>query len=429
MYRVKNISYNNTYKVIGKHPDGRIFATRHGNTNGLYVVDRDLNLLETLSTTLLNRDENGLGNGIKECRILSTGTMLCWAIYRIGANQTVIWRSTDTTYSTFEPVFSLPNDISFIERSVDVSTLDDTIMCCEYTTNPQVGGIWSEPHELNVWRGTNDGRDWDIVHTRSRIEIEGDNFIRHFHAVQYDPYENLFWITTGDWAVENSISHIKPNGTNYTIVFEGAKGLPSQQFRTTSLMFTENYIWYGSDAYYQNDHYMARINRETRQLEILPYLPDDCIRLSKKISIKGKEVLIANKSYEMSPTNNGTTELLCCEDLYNGHWYKLYEWQVNSLEEVSLIYEIIDNSDGRMFVHIRKIKDDGHEPTLYTTAIVDLEKIKPKSYLMIKNGKDYAEIPMFDNLMLSDINPVNKPALRIKVDGKVKSVIGNNRQY
>ena len=408
--KVESLSYNHNYKVIGKHPDGRIFAVRHGNVNGLYVVDRNLDLIATLNTTLLNRDANGLGNGINQCVILSSGTMLCWGIYRTGNNQTIIWRSTDTSYTDFEPVFSLPNDITFIEKSVAVAN-DDTIMCCEYTTNPTdpQTGLWLAPYGLNVWKGTNDGRTWEVVHTRSRIpKFEGDtDFIRHFHAVEYDPYEHLFWITTGDWYGESSISQINVDGTGYVRVIQSDAKSNGQQERTTSLMFTEDYVVFGSDSFYNEDHYVVKINRETRQLEYTDFLPNDCTRRSDKFShpIEG-DYLIMNKSYEKAPTNPGQTELYVNSTPDTDDWYLLHSWEVADLNTVSVMYNFVDNEDGRIFVHLRRAKDDTGINRSSTTAIVDIASDeeppivvepprKADGYLSIMGDGELMKFPMY----------------------------------
>lgn len=401
-FKVDSVTYNHEYKVIGKHPDGRIFAVSHQNKNGLYVVDRDLNLVETLNTTLENYDANGLGNGITECTILSTGTMLAWGMYRTGNNQTKIWRSTNTTYTEFEEVFSLPNDITFIEGSVGVSTLDDTIMCCEYTTVLYEEGtnIFLPPLELNVWKGTNDGRDWEVVVTRNRNpQFEGDiDVIRHFHTVRYDAYENIFWIGSGDGGHQCAIYTINPDGTNFKIIFQGVRDIADgQMYRTTSFMFTDNFIWWGSDAQKEGYHPFGRINRSTRTYEALME-PNDCVRFSKKINHPTGDFLIANKTYEKAPTNpEGITELYVCDNFETGEWYPIYSWKAADLGSVSVAYGIVDNKDGRTYVHSRRIIDDTGTPRNATTTILDVGKeTGHDSLVKVYTSGETLEIPLFN---------------------------------
>jgi hypothetical protein len=358
----------------------------------LFVVDRDLNLVATLNETLNNNDVNGINNGINECIILSTGTMLCWGIYRTGVNQTKIYRSTDNTYSAFEEVFSFPTDITFIEKSVGVSSVDDTVMCCEYTMvgyEPDTY-IWLPPLQLNVWRGSNDGRDWGIVITRNRNpQFEGDiDVIRHFHTVRYDPYENLFWIGSGDGGSQCAIYTIKSDGTDFKIIFQGTPDAGNGQiYRTTAFMFTDEYVWWGSDAQLEGYHPFGRINRQTRGYESL-YMPDDCIRLSDKINHPSGQYLIANKSYEKASTNTGcTTELLVCDDFTIGEWYPIYSWNVASVDTVSVFYQLVDNKDGRIYVHVRRIKDTDGNTKAYSTAIIDIAKTGESGLSLNPQGK------------------------------------------
>ena len=455
-YGVSNISYNSTYKVIGKHPvDGRLFAVRHGNVNGLYVVDRDLNLIATLNTTLLNYDVNGLGNGINECVILSTGTMLCWGMYRTGNNETVIWRSKDTTYSEFEAVLTLPNDITFIEKSVGVSTKDDTIMCCEYTTKPidPETGLWTDPQQLKIWRGTNDGQTWSVVVTRNRNpQFEGDtDIIRHFHTVRYDPYEDLFWIGSGDGGYQCASYTINPDGTNFQIILQGERDeADGQMYRTTAFMFTEDYIWWGSDAQRVGYHPFGRINRLTREYEAL-IEPNDCIRIADKINHPSGDFLIAQKSYEKAPTNpEGITELFVCDNFVSGEWYPIYSWDVASLDTVSVFYQIVDNKDGRIFVYCRRILDNTSTAQHYITAIMDIAVIdEPVGTLTVKTGKGLLDIPVYDPskvpvwsdcrlklmlegeiccLKLNEVVSTNVPVIKIKTTDEVKMIAGTLRK-
>ena len=98
------------------------------------------------------------------------------------------------------------------------------------------------------WRGTNDGRDYEIVYTINRnAKDEGDvDRIRHFHCAVYDAYTNLFWIGAGDSTVEPHIWTIKPDGTGITLIGQG-DGSFSQQWRT-AFMFTKDYVYWWSDS-------------------------------------------------------------------------------------------------------------------------------------------------------------------------------------
>jgi hypothetical protein len=370
-YQVSNVSYNTEYKVIGKHPDGRIFAVKQNTTSGLYVVDKNLNLVATLNTTLPNS-----GPGLNECRILSTGTMIVWGIYQMNPHVTKVYRSTDTTYTAFEVVKEFPTDICFIERSVDVDE-NDVLMCCEYTTvmRDAETGLYLEPVQLNIWRATNDCRDWGIVLVMNRNpQFEGDTEqIRHFHTVRYDKYAKKFWIGSGDSGVACKIWTINPDGSGLTKIAEGSTTDDGQFYRTTSFVFTEDYVFWGGDVASDTKRNFKKLDRKTGQITEM-YLQNDCIRLSQKVETTSGELLIANKSFENSSRNvDQTTELFFYNDNYYGDWYSVYSW--DTITYPAMVWQLVDNKDNRIFCFIKNIVDEDEVERTSVTAIIDIEKV------------------------------------------------------
>ena len=55
----------------------------------------------------------------------------------------------------------------------------------EYLDNP-------EREKIDVYRSSPDGTNWEIVYTFPKQTI------RHVHSIEYDKYDNCFWIATGD---------------------------------------------------------------------------------------------------------------------------------------------------------------------------------------------------------------------------------------
>lgn len=396
-YKVAKVSYNSTYKVIGKHPDGRIFAVRIDRTPGLYVVDRNLNLIQTLNTTLSPK--------INNCIILSTGTMIAWGTYVYNPDITYIYRSDDTTYKTFTIIHQLPLLNCFIERSVAVSTLDDTIMCAEYTMEPYNSqtGLWTGPETQSIWKGTNDGRDWSIVFTVNRNPESDSSTVRHLHTIEYDPYGNLFWFGSGDIDSQAKIWKINPDGTGATLVGGG-----SQVWRTTAIVFTENYVCWGSDSNF-GDHAFARLDRETEQLEYL-LIPDDCIRLTESIKTSiGETILLSNKSYERGSANPGTMEIFLCDDGEGKDWYSAYTWDVMDAaigSSVALFYELTDNKDGRVYASTTNIKDSNGIDKGYVTVIIDIEPINNNRV----------------KILINDNGILEKATLIVNLNGKIEKV-------
>lgn len=67
--------------------------------------------------------------------------------------------------------------------------------------------------------------------------------VRHIHGVFYDKYTNSHWVTTGDSDEEAAIWRSEDGFKTLYKVVGG-----SQQFRAVQLLFTEDYLYFGSDA-------------------------------------------------------------------------------------------------------------------------------------------------------------------------------------
>lgn len=87
--------------------------------------------------------------------------------------------------------------------------------------------------------------------------------IRHIHGVFFDKYTDKFWITTGDSDVESIIWSTDKSFNNFERVVYG-----SQLFRAVKLLFTEKFIYYGTDSPLAQN-YICRINRITNKVEKL----------------------------------------------------------------------------------------------------------------------------------------------------------------
>lgn len=399
-FKISSVNYNVTYKPIGKHVDGRIFATRHDATNGLYVVDRDLNLVSTINITL--------PSNINNCIFLSTGTMMAWGTYSsIFSEPTILYRSTDLTYTNFVAVLTLDTSKLFIERSVDVSTIDDTMMCSEYTmAPPNVYGDNRQPPTQNVWRGINDGRDWNIVFTMNRNPtFVGDTeVVRHIHTTCYDPYENKFWIGSGDGAdgynFENKIWFINPDGTGLTLVGEGAVNASTaprvewigQRWRTTAFVFTPTHVIYGSDTNYSQQSWYQRIDRITLQKELLEQ-NNDCVRITKRIQTTWGEMFISNKSDENGTDNpNNEMRMNICNDMVGGTgWYEAYKWTSGDSSSGSVFYTLIDGRDNRIYGQVyANLLDENGLPVpktgSFTTVIMDISTVIPEVMYIVPSS-------------------------------------------
>ena len=124
-----------------------------------------------------------------------------------------------------------------------------------------LGEYWSnnEREEVCIIKGSQDGKNWHPVHTFPKGSI------RHIHAVQHDPYTNLLWVTTGDKtgvkSIESQIAFSEDGGKNFTTIGKG-----NYKWKTVSLIFTKNYIYWGTDDPFRHN-YIYRWERSNGNVE------------------------------------------------------------------------------------------------------------------------------------------------------------------
>lgn len=87
--------------------------------------------------------------------------------------------------------------------------------------------------------------------------------IRHIHGVYRDSYTNEVWITTGDFDEEAALYCIQDNFRTIEKILSG-----SQQTRAIKLLFTEAFVYFGSDAP-DEVNYLYRMQRENKTVEKL----------------------------------------------------------------------------------------------------------------------------------------------------------------
>lgn len=99
------------------------------------------------------------------------------------------------------------------------------------------------------------GRDWREIYTFTGI--------RHVHGVFADPFTDSLWITTGD---EDSESSVFKADTKFIKIDRIIGG--SQQFRAVQLVFSRDYIYFGSDTA-REKNYIYRLRRSDCTVERL----------------------------------------------------------------------------------------------------------------------------------------------------------------
>jgi hypothetical protein len=105
---------------------------------------------------------------------------------------------------------------------------------------------------------------WQLdVHYKRWEPVWQFNDVRHIHGVFQDPYTDDFWVTTGD---EDSESGIWCTHDNFITLQKVVSG--SQQVRAVQLLFSPDFIYFGSDAP-EEKNYIYRMRRNGSDIKPL----------------------------------------------------------------------------------------------------------------------------------------------------------------
>lgn len=176
--------------------------------------------------------------GIRDLRKLKSGTTLVIA-YR------EILRSEN---SDFRPTYSFRNGMGPLREG----WCEDNEGIC-YVAEYSLNNKRNRP--VNLLESMDDGKTWRTI-------LSADH-IRHIHCVQYDPYSRRIWMGTGDRDAESSISFSEDHAKTWTTLGSG-----DQMFRTVSLLFTQDHVYWGTDAP-TRQNYIYRHARKSGTIEKL----------------------------------------------------------------------------------------------------------------------------------------------------------------
>lgn len=134
-------------------------------------------------------------------------------------------------------------------RPLVLSHANGLIYYGEYRSNP-------ERSPVHVWATDSLGKEWKKV-----WQFQG---VRHIHGVYYDKTSDSIWVTTGDYEGEVGIWRTDDNFTSLRQVVGG-----TQQLRAVQLLFTSEYVYFGSDTPYEENHIyrMDKLGDKVEQLK------------------------------------------------------------------------------------------------------------------------------------------------------------------
>jgi hypothetical protein len=130
-------------------------------------------------------------------------------------------------------------------RPLNVESVHECFIYGEYRSNV-------DRTPVHLWRMNPEKLDWDKV-----WEFRS---VRHIHGVFQDPYSRRIWTTTGDLDSESGIWCFTEDFSSVEKVLGD-----NQQNRAVSLLFDENFIYFGSDTPLEKNH-IYRLDRTNRAL-------------------------------------------------------------------------------------------------------------------------------------------------------------------
>lgn len=123
---------------------------------------------------------------------------------------------------------------------------------------------------VNIFR-SRDGLNWERIHSFPK------HTIKHIHLIQYDPFFNMIWFSTGDNDMECSIGFSDFDFSKIEIIGKG-----NQNWRTLEILFEKDKIFWGTDSPDQQNKLIS-FNRFDGKTNVLSKLNGPIYNL-KKIS-------------------------------------------------------------------------------------------------------------------------------------------------
>ncbi len=279
-------------------------STKGTGTSELRKMDR-----ETGNITVLY--DHATGN-LLPYLLLESGTLLVHNPDNWGGNNNEWWRSTDSTLSNFTEI--TPNEGYFRALSRhSIAEGNGIILYGDYNVGAADD---AGEDEVKIRKSIDDGQTWTPSftfphHDNTEPETYDEDPIRHIHCVEWDPYENVFWVGTGD---RDSASRIYKTADGETLelvgrgYFDGYGGDEGQVWRTTSIQFAPDYVYWGMDGWLQSGiingksgPYLVKLDRNTSNYQLIHRTANYMFYSGfADVSFSNKKVMLFNNTGEPS---------------------------------------------------------------------------------------------------------------------------------
>jgi hypothetical protein len=231
------------------------------------------------------------------------------------------------------PLFSIQGDC-VLHRSISEDS-EGNIYFGEYFMNPG-------RRPVRIWRVSADLTSWEIAHELAAI--------RHIHGVYRDPfYDQVFWITVGDFKGECHILRTDDIFKSFTLFGDG-----SQVWRTVQLYFTEDHVNWLTDSNLEPNH-ACRMVRKTGELEI-----GRSLDASAWYGCTTREgIHLAFTTIERGPAiQSDESSILVGTDAF--HWEKVFAFKKDFWKPVQVFkYGVISCPSGLMSIESLYLSGEG----------------------------------------------------------------------
>jgi len=168
----------------------------------------------------------------------------------VGEDRLVLWAGKSVYAYDLTAERLLP-DAAPIRGSRPLTVCNEPDRCVYY--GEYRGG--RERGETRVFRSEDGGRTWEAVYAFPQV--------RHVHGVFHDCFEDALWVTTGDDGGDAAIWVTRDRFETLERVAGGR-----QQTRAVTLLFAEDYVYFGSDTPLEVNH-LCRLSRRDGGVEEL----------------------------------------------------------------------------------------------------------------------------------------------------------------
>jgi hypothetical protein len=142
------------------------------------------------------------------------------------------------------------------------TTPDGTVFLAEYALNND------RSMPISLYRSLDNANSFHEI----KEFPAGD--IRHLHFVQYDPFSGWLWLGSGDTDKESRIYTSRDSGESWELIGEG-----SQKWRAICVSFTEDAVYWGTDAGSDagtHPNWILRWDRKQASAEVVQELQGPC---------------------------------------------------------------------------------------------------------------------------------------------------------